>query len=102
MNFEGGIGADFLRGGLTVGVDYYASFKLTNDRLGDFPINIGRLEKAGVFGLGPEVSLALARGGTLYGSLKMSYQWETYAKAQTEGSTFVFLSTWFLKPIKLP
>ena len=102
MNFEGGVGADFLKGGLTVGLDYYASFKLTKDRLGDFPLNIGRLEKAGVFGLGPEVSLALAKGGTLYGSIKVSYQWETYAKAQTQGSTFVFLSTWFLKPIQLP
>ena len=102
MNFKGGVGGDFLKGGLTVGLDYYASFKLTRDRLGDFPLNIGRLEKAGVFGLGPEVSLALAKGKKVYGSVKVSYQWETYAKAQTQGSTFVFLSTWFFKPIQLP
>ena len=32
MNLEGGIGGDFLKGGLTVGLDYYASFKLSDDR----------------------------------------------------------------------
>ena len=31
VNFEGGAGADFLRGGLTVGLAYYASFKLAED-----------------------------------------------------------------------
>ena len=28
MNLEGGVGADFLGGGLTTGLVYYASFKL--------------------------------------------------------------------------
>ena len=32
MYLEGGVGADFLKGGLTVGLDYYASFKLTDDQ----------------------------------------------------------------------
>ena len=32
MNLEGGIGGDFLKGGLTTGLDYYASFKLSDDR----------------------------------------------------------------------
>ena len=33
MNLEGGIGGDFLKGGLTVGLDYYASFKLSDDQI---------------------------------------------------------------------
>jgi hypothetical protein len=33
MNLEGGVGADFLKGGLTAGLNYYASFKLTEHRI---------------------------------------------------------------------
>ena len=33
MNLEGGLGADFLKGGLTTGLNYYASFKLTDDQI---------------------------------------------------------------------
>ena len=32
MNLDGGVGADFLGGGLSAGLVYYASFKLTADR----------------------------------------------------------------------
>ena len=31
LNLEGGVGADFLRGGLTAGLAYYGTFKLTDD-----------------------------------------------------------------------
>ena len=37
MNLEGGIGGDFLKGGLTAGLAYYYSTKLTEDHLGKFP-----------------------------------------------------------------
>ncbi len=101
MNLEGGVGGDFLEGGLTVGLVYYASFKLTNDRIAtNFPINI-EPAKATVFALGPEVSLALARRGVLYGFLKANYQWETYARNQTQGSEFNIMATFLVKPIKL-
>ena len=33
MNIEGGVGGDFLRGGLSTGLMYYASVKLTNDEI---------------------------------------------------------------------
>jgi len=38
MNLEGGVGADFLGGGLTAGLVYYTSFKLTADRIEGFPL----------------------------------------------------------------
>jgi hypothetical protein len=101
MNLEGGVGADFLEGGLSVGMVYYASFKLTNDRIAtNFPINI-EPAKSKVFALGPEVSLALARDGVLFGFLKANYQWETYARNQTQGSEFNIVLTFLVKPIKL-
>jgi hypothetical protein len=40
MNLEGGVGGDFLRGRVTLGVVYYASLKLTADRIDGLPLNI--------------------------------------------------------------
>ena len=101
LNFEGGLGADFLGGGLTAGLAYYASFKLDQDEIDGIPDILVR-GKNKVFALGPEVSLALARGGTLYGFLKLNYQWEVYARTNTQGSEFNITLSLPLKPIKLP
>jgi len=101
MNLEGGIGADFLKGGLTVGLNYFASFKLTSDQIDGFPEILIR-GKNKDFGLGPEVQLALAKSNTLYGFLKVNYQWETYARTATQGSELTVLATFLMKPLKLP
>lgn len=37
LNLEGGVGADFLKGGLTTGLVYYASFKLAEDTIDGVP-----------------------------------------------------------------
>ena len=101
MNLEGGVGADFLGGGLTAGLVYYSSFKLTADHIEDFPLNIDPA-KSKVFAFGPEVSLALARKGVLYGVVKANYQWESYARATTQGSEFSIVATFLVKPLRLP
>lgn len=101
VNFEGGAGADFLRGGLTVGLAYYASFKLAQDEIDGVPDALIRGRNK-VFALGPEVSLALARRGVLYGFLKFNYQWEVYAQTNTQGSEFNMVLSLPIKPIKLP
>ena len=101
MNLEGGVGGDFLKGGLTVGLNYYASFKLTDDQIDGFP-DVLVPGKNKDFALGPEVQLALARNHTLYGFLKVNYQWETYARSATQGSELTFLLTFLMKPLKLP
>jgi hypothetical protein len=95
MNLEGGVGADFLKGGLSVGLAYYASFKLTRDQLGGFaPVIVTGKNKA--FALGPEATLALAKNDTVYGFLKVNYQWETYARTATQGREFnIILSLLF-------
>ncbi len=101
LNFEGGVGGDFLSGGLTAGLAYYASFKLAEDEIEGVPAILVR-GKNTVFALGPEVSLALARGGVLYGFLKLNYQWEVYARTNAQGSEFNITLSLPLKPIKLP
>ena len=102
MNLEGGIGADFLMGGLTAGLNYYASFKLTDDQFDDELPGILIRGRNKVFALGPEVQLALARKGVLYGFLKVNYQWELYARTTTQGSELTVLATFLVKPLKLP
>ena len=101
MNLEGGIGADFLKGGLTVGLNYFASFKLISDQIDGFPEILIR-GKNKDFRLGLEVQLALAKGNTLYGFPKVNYQWETYARTATQGSELTVLATFLMKPLKLP
>jgi hypothetical protein len=100
MNLEGGLGGDFLKGGLTAGLNYYASFKLTDDQIEGFPDILIR-DKNRVFAVGPEVQLALARNNTLYGFLKVNYQWEVYARTTTQGSALTILASLLMKPLKL-
>lgn len=101
LNLEGGVGGDFLKGGLTAGLDYYASFKVSDDHIEKFPdiLITGRNK---TFALGPEMQLALARGGKLYGFLKVGYQWETYSRITTQGSELTVMATFLVKPIRLP
>ena len=101
MNLEGGLGGDFLKGGLTAGLNYYASFKLTDDQIEGFPDILIR-GKNKVFAVGPEAQLALAKNNTLYGFLKVNYQWEVYARTTTQGSALTVLATFLMKPLKLP
>jgi hypothetical protein len=100
MNLEGGLGGDFLKGGLTAGLNYYTSFKLTDDHIEGFPDILIR-GKNKVFAVGPEVQLALAKANTLYGFLKVNYQWEVYARTTTQGSALTILATFLMKPLKL-
>jgi hypothetical protein len=101
MNLEGGVGGDFLRGGLTTGLVYYASFKLTEDQFDNFP-NVLVRGKNKVFALGPEATLAIASKGTLYGFVKVNYFWEVYAQTTTQGDALMLSLVLPMRPIKLP
>jgi hypothetical protein len=101
LNLDGGVGADFLKGGLTSGLAYYAAFKVSDDEIAGLPgILIEGRNKT--FGLGPEVTLALAARGKLFGFVTARYFWETYARTATQGSAFLIQATFLTKPVKLP
>lgn len=100
MNIEGGIGGDFLKGGLSAGLAYYYSGKLTQDHIEGFPDILIR-GKNKVFAIGPEVSLALAKGNTVYGFLKVNYEWEVYARTTTQGSEFQIAATFLVPSLKV-
>ena len=100
MNLEGGVGGDFLKGGLTVGMAYYAAFKLSDDDIEGLPGILIR-GKNKVFALGPEFTLAIARKGTVYGFVKVNYEWEVYARTTTQGGVWNIAFSWLTKPIKV-
>ena len=101
LNLEGGVGGDFMKGGLTVGLAYYAAFKTTDDEIAGLPgILIRGKNKS--FAVGPEATLALAAGGKLRGFLTVRYFWEAYARTATQGNAFLIQATFLTTPIKLP
>ena len=101
MNVEGGVGADLFEGGVSLGLAYYWSGKLTQDHIEGFPDILIR-GKNRVFALGPEVSLALARRNTVYGFLKVNYEWEVYARTTTQGGAFQIAATFLVPPLRIP
>jgi hypothetical protein len=100
LNLEGGVGADFLKGGLTTGLAYYATFKLTDDHFDRLPnfITEGRNK---VFAIGPEGTLALAHRNTVYGFVTLRYQWEVYARTATQGGAWNIQLVLLTKPLKI-
>jgi hypothetical protein len=102
MNLEGGVGADFLGGGLTAGLAYYGTFKLTEDRFEALLPNVLIRGKNRVWALGPEVTLAIAANKTVYGFVTVRYQWEIGARTTTEGAAWNILATFPVPPIRLP
>lgn len=101
LSLEGGVGADFLNGGLTTGLAYYGTFKLTDDRFDARLPSLLIRGKNRVWGLGPEVTLAIAARGTVYGFVTVRYQWEVGARTTTEGGAWNILATFPVRPIRL-
>ena len=101
LHLEGGFGGDFLKGGLTAGLAYYAGFKLGDDEIEGLPGVLIR-GKNRTFALGPEVSLAIARKNTVYGFVRVAYFFETYARTTTQGGALFISGTFLTKPLKVP
>lgn len=102
LNLEGGVGRDFLKGAAAVGVAYYATFKLTEDRFDSRAVELLVRGKNRVWGLGPEVTVPIALKKTVYGFVTARYQWEMGARTTTEGGAWNVLATVLLKPLKAP
>ena len=102
LNLEGGVGADFLGGGLTAGLAYYGTYKLSDDRFDSRAANLLIRGKNQVWGLGPEVTLAIAAGKKVYGFATVRYQWELAGRTTTEGAAWNLSFVFPLKPIQIP
>jgi len=103
LTLEGGIGKSFKEGALSVGIAYYAQWKLSDD---DFGINPSlpvapTIGKHRVFGFGPEITLPLASKRTLFGFLNLRYIRETGARTALQGDTFLATFTFPVPGIPL-
>jgi len=99
LTVEGGVGASFLGGGLSVGGAYFAQWKLTSDDLGIEALP--NLAKARSYGLGPEAMIAVPFRNNLVATLTARYMWELGVRSSTQGRSFVALLTIPIPPIPL-
>jgi hypothetical protein len=95
MTIEGGIGKSFLNGAASVGMAYYAQWKLTEDslRLSGLNDTGGIPAKHRVYGIGPEVTIPIATKSRLISLVNVRYLWETGAEIKTQGQSLVVTTT---------
>ncbi len=103
LTFEGGLGKSFMQGALSVGLAYYAQFKVTDDDLGlalPLPPAFQPAKHQG-FGVGPELSIPIASKRKLYGFLNFRYFWETGVRNSLEGNTLVVTGSFPIPSLSL-
>lgn len=103
LTVEGGLGKSFMDGALSLGVAYYAQWKLTDDDLGiESQSFSGRsIGKNRVYGIGPELTVPIASSEKLYGFLTARYFREFEAESTVEGESFVLSLTLPLPSVPL-
>lgn len=106
LTLEGGVGKSFLHGAATVGLAYYAQWKLTSDRVSLSPSPLpGRapdLARHRVFGFGPDVTLPIATKSRVIALVNARYLWEAGAAVKTQGQTFILTTTFPIGGIRIP
>jgi hypothetical protein len=102
LTLEGGIGKSFLGGGASLGVAYYAQWKLTADEFGRrFPSALAELNKHRTFALGPDVTLPIAMKQKLVALVNVRAQWEVASRSTTEGRMIVVTGTFPIPSIPI-
>ena len=104
LTLEGGVGKSFLEGAASVGLAYYAQWKLTHDDFG-IPVNLPGgpvIGKHRVWGFGPDVTIPLATKSKLIALVNVRYLWETGARVKTEGQSLVVTATFPVPSVKIP
>ena len=97
---EGGFGRNFLKGAGSLGVAYYAQWKLTDDTLSGLPALLVQGKNRSM-AVGPELNLPLATKKYLFGFFTFRYQWETYARTTTQGNALNAMFIFLMKPVDL-
>ena len=94
MTVEGGVGKSFLHGAASLGVAYYAQWKVTADEMtianaAELPIP----DKHRVWGIGPDVTMPIATKSRLISLINVRYLWEGGARVKTQGQSLVITAT---------
>jgi len=104
LTLEGGLGKSFMGGLLSLGVAYYAQWKLTDDDLGqDLEALLGgqKLGRHSGYAVGPELTVPIMSKSKLYALLTARYFWETGVRSSLEGNTFVLNLTFPIPSVPL-
>jgi hypothetical protein len=92
LTLEGGVAYNIPKIGGAFGVGYYLQNKLSDDSGADIPVlalrALNLYGRNRLFGIGPDVTMAVfQRGGTI-GLVNVRYLWESGGKSSFQGSTF--------------
>lgn len=102
ITVEGGLGKAWMDGVLSLGVAYYAQWKVTHDDLGTPPNSVlPDPHRHRIFGVGPELVLPLATKKTYFGSLALRYMWDIGVESNTRGQTFLLMATFPIPSVPL-
>jgi hypothetical protein len=96
MTLEGGLGKSFLHGAASLGVAYYAQWKVTSDDLSLAPSSAdlsGIPARHRVWGVGPDVTIPIAANNRLISLVNVRYLWEQGARVKTQGQTLMITYT---------
>ncbi len=104
LTLEGGLGKSFLGGAASVGLAYYAQWKLTVDEFGiAISLPSGRaIGKHKVWGFGPDVTMPIATKSTLISLVNVRYFWEAGAQLKTQGQSLVVTAAFPIPSVKIP
>jgi arylsulfatase A-like enzyme len=104
LTLEGGVGKSFMHGAASVGMAYYAQWKITGDEIRTTPGAAIAIpdERHRVIGIGPEVTIPIATKSTLISLVNLRYLWETGTRFKTQGQSLVMTATFPVGGIKIP
>jgi hypothetical protein len=105
LTLEGGVGKSFLHGAASIGMAYYAQWKLTADQWRvspSSPVSPGDPVKHRVFGVGPDVTVPIATKTRLLALVNVRYMWEHGAQVKTQGHTLMITNTIPVGGIRIP
>lgn len=100
LTLEGGFGKSFLEGAASVGLAYYAQWKITRDDFG-LPIHLP-LDKHRVWGFGPDVTIPIATSTKLISLVNVRYLWEAGARLKTQGESLLITATFPVPSLTIP
>lgn len=104
LTLEGGVGKSFLHGAASVGVAYYAQWKVTSDELALSPSAQPTAipDRHRVWGVGPDVTIPIATKTRLISLVNVRYLWEQGARVKTQGQTLIITNTFPVGGIRTP
>jgi hypothetical protein len=103
VTLEGGLGKSFMHGAASLGVAYYAQWKVTGDDLTFSVPGVPALsDRHRVFGVGPDVTIPIATKKRLISLVNVRYLWEAGAQIKTQGQSLLVTSTIPVGGIKIP